>query len=285
MSNEFHVTSHKDKKTLKESLVTRYSLLVTRFLLAFQFLTIMPLRVKGDVSEKAVSGSAAFFPVVGTCQGILAIFSAALLLKLFSPDVTAGLITLILIISNGGFHLDGLADTFDALAVKSTGDAIKDREKRLTVMKDSTTGVIGVVAIVIAILLKFLLIHSLLTLDYRLLLLMPVFSKWAVNSAIFHGRAARPDGLGRIFLKNKSAGEFSFSAIFTLGFLLFVYSILGYPLSFLLFMPLIYIMALFAAKFFDKKFGGLTGDTFGAISEIAEILFLMVISIWLQRFT
>ena len=68
---------------------------------------------------------------------------------------------MILIVSNGGFHLDGLADTFDALSVKSSGDHAADRERRLRVMKDSTTGAIGVIAIVMTMLLKFLFLNNL----------------------------------------------------------------------------------------------------------------------------
>ena len=77
-------------------------------------------------------------------------------------DVAAGLAVFCLILTNHGFDLDGLADTFDGLAVKSSGDPEKDRAKRLLVMKDSATGAAGVMAIAVVLLLKFVLVKAIL---------------------------------------------------------------------------------------------------------------------------
>jgi len=49
----------------------------------------------------------------------------------------------------GGFHLDGLTDTFDGLAPG------KSREVILRIMNDSTFGTFGVLALVMIILLKW----------------------------------------------------------------------------------------------------------------------------------
>jgi len=267
-----------------------------QILIAFQFLTIIPLKVKGDISEKEISESASFFPVAGAFQGLLTAFAASLLIKLFSPEITAGLVILALIISNGGFHLDGLADTFDALAVKSSGNKDIDKSKRLSVMKDSSTGAIGMVAIVLVILmkflfLKFLFMNSSQATCYSLLFLMPVFSKWAMVPAMYHGISARQDGLGRIFIDNIKVEYVLFSSLLTIIFCFlavqfYLYKMYGIN-SILLFPVLFAILYLFSfssAKFFIRRFDGLTGDNFGAVSEISEILFLMVISIWLQHF-
>ncbi len=267
-----------------------------KILLAFQFLTIIPLRVRSDISEKELSRSASFFPLVGAFQGLLAVVSAALLLKVFSAEIVSALIVLILIISNGGFHLDGLADTFDALSVKSSGDKAVDREKRLSAMKDSSTGAIGVIAIVSVIMLKFLFINNLFSISSiitasSLLFLMPVFSKWVMIPAMYYGVSARQDGLGKIFLDNIRANAVIFSSLLTIIFCLLItelhlhklYGTKPIALFFILVFAL-YIFSFLSVKFCEKKFGGLTGDTLGAISEISEILFLMVVTVWLQHF-
>ena len=85
----------------------------------------MPVNVSGDVTEKEVAASAVFFPLAGAFQGLVTAVAASLLIGVVPPDVAAALALLCLILTNGGFDLDGLADTFDALAVKSSGD---DRE-------------------------------------------------------------------------------------------------------------------------------------------------------------
>ena len=296
MSEELRVLSKEDKYnnvSLEKSPVIRHRSFITRFLLAFQFLTIIPLKVKGNVSEREIAQSAAFFPAVGAFQGLLVLLSALFLSKVLPSEIVSGLIILILIISNGGFHLDGLADTFDALSVKSSSNEAINREKRLSVMKDSATGPIGVTAIVLTILLKFLLIKNLLAsyllplVPYFILFLMPVLSRWSMVPAIFHGKSARQDGLGKLFIDNTGAKDFLLSTTLTVGcwfVLSFTLPLLNYLPLLLLSLFVLYILSFSATRFFNKKFNGLTGDNLGAISEISEILFLLVTSIWLRHF-
>ncbi len=261
--------------------------------IAFQFLTIIPIKVKGEVSGSDLSRSAVFFPVVGAFQGLLAACAASIFIIIFTAEITAGLVLVVLILSNGGFHLDGVADTFDALAVKSSGNEAGDREKRLSVMKDSSTGAIGVIAIVLVILLKLLFIKDLALSTpaalFPLLFLMPVFSKWAMVPALCHGTAARKDGLGKIFVDSVGISTVVSSFLFLMlfCFLALLFSGLHRATALALYFSLsvlLYLLSLLTVRFCKKKFGGLTGDNFGAISEISEIFFLMVTSLWLQRF-
>ena len=65
-------------------------------------------------------------------------------------------------------------------------------------MKDSVTGAIGVVAIVTGILLKFILIKNVLSFPvpltaFLVFSFMPVFSKWLMVPAMYHGTSARND--------------------------------------------------------------------------------------------
>lgn len=269
-----------------------------KLLLAFQFLTIVPLKVKGDIHKKEIAQSAAFFPLTGAFQGILAVFGATVCLRIFPPEITAGLIILILILSNGGFHLDGLADTFDAVAVKSTGNRAFDIEKRLAVMKDSATGAMGVIAITLGILFKYLLIKNLLGMRYlssshlhpfTFLLLMPVVSKWTMTVAMFHGRPARDNGLGKLFIEGITIRDFFVStailfAIYGLIPLIFK----NLPHSWLFFTFLIsaglYTLTMLWLYLCNRIFGGSTGDTLGSLSEITEIAFLFMVIIWSRLF-
>jgi adenosylcobinamide-GDP ribazoletransferase len=264
-------------------------------LLAIQFLTIIPVRVRGEVAEKDLVASTIFFPVAGALQGLLMAVTALAGLQVFSPEVVSGLVILVHIIANGGFDLDGLIDTFDALAVKSTGDPAKDIEKRLSVMKDSTIGAMGAIALVMTILLKFLLLNALFhsvpfTVALCMLFLMPAFSKWVTVPAMNHGISARGDGLGRIFLDRVKPLHVVLSTllIFTLYIsvtTLHLYTIYGVrSLGLLAVLSLsFYFFSLLAGSFSFRKFGGLTGDNFGAMSEISEILFLMEASVWLRH--
>jgi adenosylcobinamide-GDP ribazoletransferase len=264
-------------------------------LLAFQFLTIIPIRVRGEVTGRELSRSACLFPVVGAFQGLIAVLVFLCVGKGFPSEVTGALILLALVLTNGGFHLDGLADTFDALAVKSTGDEGLDRERRLAVMKDSSSGSIGVTAIVFAVLLKFLFLG--IVISYTppftfpaLLFLMPVFSAWAMVLSLCHGISARPDGLGKLFIDSTGKDTVVLSSLFVVLLCVFpsIYCYRTFGPGIITFFPAIsitlYLFSLFSVWFFRKRFGGLTGDNFGAVHEISEILFLFTAARWLQRF-
>ncbi|TAN45184.1 MAG: adenosylcobinamide-GDP ribazoletransferase [Nitrospirae bacterium] len=263
-------------------------------LLAIQFLTIIPVRVKGDLSEKDIAGSARFFPVAGAVQGFCIAAAAFLLKDFFGAEITAGFVLLALLLTNGGFDMDGLMDTFDALAVKSSGDRSKDVEKRLTVMRDSAVGATGAMAMAIVLLLKFLLISRLLNFApfpsaITLLFLMPVFSKWVTVPAMYHAKSARKDGLGRIFIENTNAPAalFSTAVFFMIAVIAghFGFSMLGaenYALFFASSVFVLYLFCLGSVRFFDNRFGGLTGDHCGAISEISELIFMTLGYAWLR---
>jgi adenosylcobinamide-GDP ribazoletransferase len=260
------------------------------FLIAFQFLTIFPTRVSGAVTGPDFARSSSAFVVVGAIQGILLIVTEYAAGELFHPDIVAALIVLVLVVSNGGFHLDGLADTFDGLAVKSCGDGEKDRERRLAVMKDSATGAIGVTAVVFAVLLKYLAVRSVADLlpltYYSTLLLMPAFSKWTMVVAMFQGKPAREDGLGTLFSGNvgpRQLGICTLSLIGLLACVLFFFGRFGFSDQYLQYaaqMCFFYLACRAWVMLCNTKFGGLTGDTFGAVGETSDVLFLLTVLVW-----
>lgn len=265
-----------------------------RLLLAIQFLTIVPITVGGNITEREIGRSAAFFPLAGAIQGLLTVLGLIMFSKVFPPDITAGLLVMLLAFSSGGFDLDGLADTADALAIKSSGNRETDIGKRLLVMKESLVGSIGVIALIFVILLKYLLIKSVISdLPFRigasLLLLMSAFSKWITVPSMFHGMSARNDGLGKIFIENAGIQSLLISSIFMIALCFtavlsgsFYSAYRSFFLCILLF-PLFYGISLSSVYFFENRFGGLTGDHFGALTEISEIIFLAVAYIWLRH--
>jgi len=261
-----------------------------KFLIALQFLTILPVRNNLTVSEDDIAGSSSFFVAVGVLQGFLLIMTAYVAGWLFNPDLVAALILLALVLSNGGFHLDGLADTFDALASKSEGDRHADIRKRLAIMKTGTTGPAGVTAIVFSLALKYLALKNLadfLPFAYlSSLLLMPAFSKWAIVVSIFHGRPARKDGLGKLFVGGAGMKELGVSTAIVL-FVLILLQVFSKPYSpddqyffYPLILVIIYSLCRLTVGFFHGRFGGLTGDALGAISEMTEIIFLLTVIAW-----
>ena len=257
-----------------------------RILLAFQFLTIIPVKDTGVVPEKEVGSATSFFPLVGLVEGMILVVLAAIFLRAFPTELTNGLLLLVMVILNGCLHIDGLADTVDALASRG------DTERKLEIMKDSTVGPAGVTAIVMALLLKYLLLNALffsstLTAYYSTVLLMPVLSRWIMVPVMFHGKSVRRDGLGKIFI-DYTGGRTLLAATFLtllISFITFSY-VSHYPLlvfHLMFIMPALYMFVFLAVWFFNKNFGGMTGDMLGAVYEVSIVLFLMMRVIWSQE--
>jgi len=243
-----------------------------------------------DVRPDEINRSVSYFVVVGLFQGLLLLTVLNLSERLFHADLAIFIVLLSYILLNGALHLDGLSDTFDAIAVRSGGDRQAQVEKRLSVMKDSYTGPIGVTSVVSVIFLKYLSLknisHLIPYVYYSSVFLMPVVSKLAMVTAMFHGRPARADGLGQLFI-----GRVKKKEVFINLFTLFLIYILLYAL-FLRYMPerywifyllstgVLYLFSLFWTYFCNKRFNGLTGDTLGALSELSEVIFLLGVIVW-----
>lgn len=262
--------------------------MIRQILVAFQFLTIIPVKKDLAANENDIAKSASFFVLVGLFQGILLVSTEYLSGIFFHHELVIAIVLLMLVLSNGGFHLDGLADTFDALAVKG------DRVKKLAIMKDSTIGPIGVISIIFALALKYLalknLSHLLTFTYYSALIMMPIMPKWAMVLSMFHGSPAREDGLGRIFINRIGVREVAVSTlvlflVLTLPSVFFSrYMPNSQYIFYAVLLAAIYLLCRICVIFFNKKFGGLTGDTLGAISELTEIIFLLTVIVWSRLF-
>lgn len=258
-----------------------------KMLIAFQFLTIIPVKDTGEVPARDVGSATVYFPVVGVLEGGLLSVIAWLLLKVLPGEITSGLLLFVMVIINGGLHLDGLSDTFDAVA--SRGDI----DRKLAIMKESSIGPAGVIAIVLVLLMQYLLLNSMFFYSstpvyYTGLLLMPVLSRCTMVWAIFHCRSARQEGLGRMFIEHTGLKELVSATVLTvivcfvtLG-IISELELLSFHLMFVL--PILYFFSVSAVWFFNRQFGGMTGDSFGALYEIAVLLFLITRILWVQKF-
>lgn len=266
---------------------------INGFLLALQFLTILPIRPL-LTDEPEIKRTVLWFVIIGALQGLVLGITDFLGGLLFHQDLVLALVLLVLVISNGGFHLDGLADTFDGLAVKSSGNIEEDISKRLSVMKDPALGYAGVAAIVLCLGLKYLLLKNISHLTYSAyysaILFMPMISKWAMVIAMFNTKPARPDGLGRLFIGKIFFKDIIGCTIFFLGIAIIFTMIFKryFPGHQLFFYPAllagIYGFIRYLVRNFNKKFNGLTGDNLGAINELSEIIFLFMVIIWQRLF-
>ena len=119
------------------------------FLIAFQFLTIVPLPLTVRCEEEDLGRSMTFFPWVGLAIGALLAGTDFLLAPLLPRAVADLLLVVLNSAVTGGLHLDGLSDVCDGLAARGS------RERFLAVMKDSRIGAVGAVALMLGLALKY----------------------------------------------------------------------------------------------------------------------------------
>lgn len=243
-----------------------------RFILAIQFLTLLPIKKGVEVTKTDLAGSMAYFPAVGALQGVILVIVDYALKGVLPDSVINALLLIVLVITNGGLHLDGFADTVDGLAGGSSAP------ERLRIMRDSSIGAIGVVFVVLILLLKYAAIGGLpAPVRARSIFLFPVMGRWSMVPMAYWGRYARQDfGLGSAFAGNSFTTLFAATACCAfLVFLMFgVFSL-----------TVVFILGVFAwllTAFFSKRLGGVTGDVFGFQSEAAETLFLITVLVLMK---
>lgn len=229
------------------------------FLIALQFLTILPIKIKSEMKKEDFGRSLVYFPIIGTLIG-LALCMVASLSGFLPNPVTGALIVMASIAITGGIHLDGLADTCDGFY------GPRPKEKILEIMRDSRIGVMGVAGVVSLLLLKFTLIVSMpKDILLKSLLMMAVFGRWSQVLACFTSQYARQEGRGRNFVEYVTIREFLIASVFTVGL-----SVLLLGLKGILFLVLSSLSVFIFIWYAKKKIGGMTGDTIGAVNELAE---------------
>ena len=237
------------------------------FLAALQFLTILP--VKRNFKSEQIGRAAAWFPVVGIIIGAILLGLRYVLDLILPAAIINGLLLAVLVILSGGLHLDGLADTIDGLAGHRTP------ERRLEIMRDSRIGAIGAVGLFLFLIIEYVSLNSIP--DKYLpftLLLAPAVSRWAMVDAIFIYPYARLEGLGKAFKQAVGRSEFLIATFLTL-----LLAVILFPTAGLVIAAGTWIIISLAALYIKRQLGGLTGDTYGAINEIALIAVLLTINV------
>jgi len=242
-----------------------------RFFLALQFLTILPIKVKPKLEKEDFGKSLLWFPFVGALIGIILSLSV-FFLSFLPKGVIAALILIESIIITGGIHLDGFADTCDGLYGFST------KEKSLEIMRESRIGTMAAIGVALLLLLKFSLFASIRQeLLWKYLITMAVFARWAQAWSCFSFPYAREEGKAKYFVEYAGKRQLIIGAIFTLAFFILLWGVKGLVL-FLSSFFVIWVLA----NYIYRKISGMTGDTIGAVNEVAEVsalLFGLILSV------
>jgi adenosylcobinamide-GDP ribazoletransferase len=227
--------------------------------LAVAFLTILPVRPRGDAAD--IPAAAAWFPFVGALVGALAGAARYAAEPVFGPLVASVLAVAVLVGVTGALHEDGLADCADGIGARGGG-----RERRLAVMRDPATGVFGTLALLLWALLLTAALAQLSDGDaLRALVAAAIVGRAAT---LLHAAAtppARGDGLGAAF--TPGAASLLVASVAATAATIALHG----PLRGLVAIATGAAVALVTSAWARHSLGGRTGDTLGATVAIAEV--------------
>jgi adenosylcobinamide-GDP ribazoletransferase len=183
------------------------------------------------------------------------------------PPLVAGILTLIVWVSlTGGLHLDGLADCCDGLLASTSV------ERRLEIMKDPRLGAFGGIGLILVLLLKAATLSTLTPETSFGIILAASLARWCIQPAGLMP-LARPSGMGADFAAGFRHWFIFLGAIFPLGLAL---ALGTHGIISLVSGLIAAALVLWLAK---SRIGGVTGDVFGLVVEIVEVVSLLVFSI------
>lgn len=237
------------------------------FLIALQFLTRIPIRLRETPTPLAIARSLAYYPVAGLVIGLLLAGLNALLADTTMP-LRAALVLTLWVALTGALHLDGLADSADAW-IAGAGD----RERTLAVMKDPYCGPMAVTTVVSILLLKFASIQSLSRSSPLILAFIPMLARGAVPLLFATTPYVRTGGSGSALAAGRPyttslvvAALAGIGAIFFAGWI---------GVALLLSLGAVFVVLRHSMI---ERLGGTTGDTAGALIEIGEAAMLLALA-------
>ena len=256
---------------------------------AIGFLTILPLAPSR--SNGSMASGKGWFPLVGLLLGVVLVGVEFLTFLAFGADIPgapSGWITydavsifpvalwsLLLVVTlaamTRALHLDGFMDSCDALLGGF------DRERRLSILRDSHVGAFAVIGVVCLLLLKLYALSG-LPIDgsqrVPILLLFPCLSRWAMLLTMELFPYARGNGLGTAFF-NADGRRIKWHLLFGFVFTLVV-SVALAGIDGIVLLAAACVVAWGVGAWATKLLGGVTGDIYGAVNETTEVVLIIL---------
>lgn len=240
---------------------------------ALALLTRLPLPGTGgrDTSDRPMAAAAWAYPLVGLVVAVAGAMAGGVLSWFGAAPYGAALFAVgVQIVLTGAMHEDGLADCADGFW------GGWEPARRLEIMKDSQIGTYGVLALVGALVLRWMIVAQLIEGGVLLwgLAASGVASRAAMVWQMHRLPHARAGGLSRMTGRPDRPAALAALAI-GLG------AVLMSP------GPVLGVVALTAATTLAwgllarRKVGGQTGDVLGATQQLAELAVLLTLSLGL----
>jgi adenosylcobinamide-GDP ribazoletransferase len=237
----------------------------TDFMVAMQFLTVIPPVIKRLFTPQEMGRSVAYFPLVGLVIGGVLVVARRLFALFLPPLPVAALLLAVWVLSSGALHVDGFLDSLDGLLGGFTP------ESRLSILRDEHKGAFAVAGGILLFLIKFSAVVSLAGWRAPALLLAPMFGRWTISLAIVFFPYARPEGLGKVMKDHAGRVQAGLATAFMLLAAWLAAGFYGLAAC-----AVALLVGLLVVWFTIRRIPGLTGDIYGALCELVETAVLLL---------
>jgi adenosylcobinamide-GDP ribazoletransferase len=240
---------------------------MSSFIAAVRFLTVVPIGGRTADDPRAVATSPAFFPLVGLAIGLsLAVLDLGLT-QVLPGAISAVIVVAAMIAVTGALHLDGLADVTDGLFGGKTP------ARRREIMKDPAIGVFGASAVGAVLLIKWTAISELDSWErFAALAIAPMLGRTAALLLVRLFPYTNSAGLGSLY-ERPGVASLWLPFIFAIAVSAIVFgawaAVIVIPVA-----AITYLFGKFAAS---RLSGTLSGDIYGASSELGEVITLIIV--------
>lgn len=236
------------------------------FVTCLEFLTRLRFSKRTDWHDDDFSRSVPYFPLVGLVMGLFMGVVNYGLCYLHTPDLMrAVMLVLAELVIIGALMYDGFMDTSDGVF------SARDRDRMLEIMKDSHVGSNAVIALVCLVLLK---VAAYTTIDAAkltyVLVAVYVCTRTFMVPYIVNYPYARKTGIGHMFkayakpIYTYIAFALCLAIVYACG-LPYLYTGVG-----------AFCICQGIARFLCGQLGGLTGDTYGFLTECGVVAYLLL---------
>lgn len=250
--------------------------------LSLGLLTIIPVGAIGDVDRRMARSAMLWAPAVGILLGALGA-AVLLIVRALVPSPLGALLAATLALTSLAYltralHLDGLADTADALG------SGKEAAAALDIARRGDVGPFGVVTLVLALLVQITALAVAIEAGKGAiaLLLAVVAGRVAVVLACMRGiPAARPEGLGALVagtVPRSAAIAWALALAMAAGLATIWLTGSGAWLAALAVLGALVVSLLVVTRAV-RRLGGITGDVLGAAAEIAQAAALVLLAV------
>lgn len=239
------------------------------FLTALMFYSRIPVASIVGWNEEMLNKATRYFPLVGWFVGAIGALLFWALSIFFPVSLAVLLSTVSTILFTGAFHEDGFADFCDGFGGGYTPERI------LEIMKDSRIGTYGTIGLVMILATKFLALSHINTMRIPFILMAGhAVSRIFPVVLIYSSGYARLDASSKTKPVGKADSVMSLLIALAFGTIGFVF--LEWKEVFVI-LAILLLMTFFFRNYINRKLGGYTGDVLGALQQLCEVCFYLVI--------